>query len=127
MSRESNSFSFLREGDDDSDVEVAPSQEQNNFNFENIELDGIGYELPIEGESIHDIAKKLVIKSLGISGNNLSLSLSPKGQELIYFYAKKLAEMNNIEDMNLPLNQDVLVEHFDVSSYITKEEIVEKI
>ncbi len=127
MSRESNSFSFLREGDDDSDVEVAPSQEHNNFNFENIELDGIGYELPIEGESIHDIAKKLVIKSLGITGNNLSLSLSPKGQELIYFYAKKLAEMNNIEDMNLPLNQDVLVEHLDVSSYITKEEIVEKI
>ena len=127
MSRESNSFSFLREGDDDSDVEVAPSQEQNNFNFENIELDGIGYELPIEGESIHDIAKKLVIKSLGISVNNLSLSLSPKGQELIYFYAKKIAEMNNIEYMNLPLNQDVLVEHFDVSSYITKEEIVEKI
>lgn len=127
MSRESNSFSFLREGDDDTDTEIAPfkSQENSNFDFENIVLDGVGYELPLEGESIHDLAKKLVIKSLGIEGNNLSLSLSEKGEKLVYFYAKKLAEMNNIIDMDLPLDQDVLVEHFDVTGTITKEELVD--
>ena len=128
MSRESNSFSFLREGDDDTDIEVAPfkSQENSNFDFENIVLDGVGYELPLEGESLHDVAKKLVLKSLGIKGNNLSMSLSQKGENLIFFYAKKLAEMNNIIDMDLPLNQDVLVEHFDVTGTITKEELVAK-
>lgn len=119
----SNKRGFL---EDDEDVEIAPAFEQTQTNFENLELDGIGYELSVEGESLHDVAKELVLKSLGIKGNNLSMSLSQKGQNLIFFYAKKLAEMNNIIDMDLPLNQDVLVEHFDVTGTITKEELVAK-
>ncbi len=108
----------------DSTPKSEKSLDRRQTNFENITLDGVGYELPIEDESIHDIAKKLVLKSLGIEGNHGSIELSQNGEDLIYFYAKKLAELNKVEDIDQQVTQDVLIEHFDAGDAIKKEDIL---